>query len=75
MAAMTGNVEVARTLVAEHKADVQMGTRDANTVTGFDVGCTPLHACMAFSTTGHEDMLALHLNARADINAQTKSGL
>ena len=74
MAAMSGNVEVARSLVAEHKANVQKGLR-TNTVTGFDVGCTPLHVCMALSTTGHEDMLALHLNAGADINAQSKSGL
>ena len=75
MADMSGNVEVARTLVAEHKANVQKGLRDTNTVIGFDVGCTPLHGCMTFSNTGHEEMLALHLNAGADINARSKSGL
>ena len=73
MAAISENVEVARTLVAEHKADVRGHLRDTNTVTGFDAGGTPLHACMTFNP--HEDMRSLLLNSGADLNAPTKSGM
>jgi len=77
MAAMSGNVQVAHALVAEHKADVHVRLRDADTVTGSDAGGTPLHACMAFAA-GHENILGfleLFLNAGVDINAQAKSGM
>ena len=73
MAAMSGNVEVARALVAEHKADVRGHLRDTNSVTGFDAGSTPLHACMCFNP--HEDMRALLLKSGANLNARTKSGM
>jgi hypothetical protein len=73
MAVMSGNVEVAQTLIAEHKADVRGQIRDTNTVIGFDAGCTPLHACMSINP--HEDMQALLLNSGADLNALSKSGL
>jgi hypothetical protein len=75
MASLSGNAEVVRTLVSEHKVDVHVPTRDVNSLTGFDIGCTPLHACMTFCTAGHADMLTLLLNAGADINAQSKSGM
>jgi len=73
MAAFSGNVEVARALVAEHKADVRGQIRDTNTLTGFDADFTPLHACMSFNP--HEDMRALILNSGADLNAPSKSGI
>ena len=73
MAAMSGNVEVARALVAEHKVDVRGQTRNTNTVLGFDAGCTPLHACMAFNP--HEDMRALLLKSGANLNAPSRSGM
>jgi ankyrin repeat protein len=73
IAALSGNVEVARALVAEHKADVRGHLRDTNSVTGFDAGSTPLHACMCFNP--REDMQALLLNSGADLNAPSKSGL
>ena len=75
LAALSGNVEVAHALVAEHKADVLVRLRDANTVTGFDAGSTPLHMCMAVVATGHDDMRALLVNSGAGIKAQSKSGL
>ena len=73
IAALSGNVEVARALVAEHKANVRGQIRDTNTVTGFDAGGTPLHACMAFNP--HKDMRALLLKSGADLNAPSKSGM
>ena len=73
MAALSGNVEVARGLVTEHKVEVQTGLRDANTVLGLEAGCTPIHACMAFDRRG--DVLSLLLNSGSDLNAQSKSGL
>jgi len=73
MAAISGNVEVGRALVAEHKANVRGQIRDTNTVTGFDAGGTPLHACMAFNP--HKDMRALLLKSGADLNAPSKSGM
>ena len=73
MATMSGNVEVARALIAKHKVDVRGQTRNTNTVMGFDTGCTPLHACMGFYP--HGDMRALLLKSGADLNAPSKSGL
>ena len=73
MAALSGNVEVAHALIDEHKVDVRGQLRDTNTVTGFDAGWTPLHACMGFYP--HEDMRALLLKSGADLNAPSKSGL
>ena len=75
MASISGNVEVVRALIAEHKVDVTTQLRDTNTVIGFEPGVTALHMAMACASTGHEDMLTLHLNAGADINAPSKSGL
>ena len=73
MAAMSGNVEVARALVAEHKVDVRGQLRNADTAIGFGAGATPLHVCMGFNP--HEDMRALLLKSGADLNAPSKSGL
>ena len=73
MATMSGNVEVARALVAEHKADVRGKIRDSNTVLGFEAGMSPLHACMALN--GHEDMRALLLKSGANLNAPSKTGM
>ena len=73
MAAMSGNVEVARALVAEHKVDVRGQLRNADTAIGFDAGATPLHVCMGFNP--HEDMRALLLKSGANLNAPSKSGL
>ena len=73
MAALSGNMEVARALIDEHKVDVRAQLRNTNTVTGFDAGCTPLHACMCFNP--HEDMRALLLKSGANLNAPSKSGL
>ena len=78
MAAASGNAEVARALITEHKADVHTRLREPHTVTGCDAGCTPLHMCMAFSTASHGDMLertSMLLNSGADINAQSKTGM
>mmetsp|Transcript_35470 Transcript_35470/g.82136 ORF Transcript_35470/g.82136 Transcript_35470/m.82136 type:complete len:779 (-) Transcript_35470:104-2440(-) len=75
MAAFSGNVKVARVLVAEHKANASVQARDQNTILGLDVGCTPLHGCTAFAATGHEEMITLLLNSGADLNAQSKLGI
>ena len=75
MAATTGNVEVARALVAEHKADVNVRLRDANTVIGYEAGSSLVHACVPFATTGQEAMLELLLDSGIDLNAQSNSGL
>ena len=75
MAAISGDVEVVRSLVTEHKADVHSRLRDVNTVTGFEAGGTPLHACTAFATTANGDISKPLLDAGADINAQTHTGM
>jgi hypothetical protein len=77
MATMSGNVEVTRALVAEHKADVRGQLRNTITVMGFDAGGTPLHACVAFNPHKdmHEDMRALLQKPGVDLNAPSKSGV
>ena len=74
MAAMSGNVEVTRALVTEHKADVRCQLREANPITGFEAGGSPMHACMAFDPHGNGDVRALLLNLGADLNAASNSG-
>ena len=73
MAALSGNGEVARALIDEHKVDVRGQLRNTNTVIGFDAGGTPLHVCMGFYP--HEDMPALLLKSGANLNAPTNSGV
>ena len=68
-------MEVGRALVAEHKANVRGQIRDTNTVTGFDIGCQPLHACVALAEAEHEKILSLLLDSGADVNAQSKAGM
>jgi hypothetical protein len=76
MAAMSGNVEVARALVTKHKANVHVGIRDANTVTGFEPGATALHVVKSFGENeGNGELVELLLNAGADINVPSKQGL
>mmetsp|Transcript_10167 Transcript_10167/g.26619 ORF Transcript_10167/g.26619 Transcript_10167/m.26619 type:complete len:302 (-) Transcript_10167:1934-2839(-) len=75
LACLSGNVEVARALITEHKADVHANFRDDDPMTGFGAGCQPLAGCMVCAPAGHEEILAVSLNSGADLNAQTKSGM
>ena len=74
-AVVSGNVEVSRALVTEHKADLLAQCADKNTVTGFDAGCGLLHGSMSCCASKHGDMLAFLLDSGGDINAQSKAGL
>ena len=77
LAAVSGNVEVVRALITEHKADVLSRTQAVNTTIGFDVGTTPLHAAMAASPARHAPMLEVMLASAGagNINCQSKSGM
>jgi len=74
LAATSGNLDVARSLIRDHCADVKSRTQERMHVIGLDSGVSPLHSAMCFGNKTHEAMLELLLGAGADLNTQSNTG-